>query len=68
MQNIATVGVEFRIYPNALEKALISSSGSKQGLVEARSVSQKMRILPVSPGLSCGSNTLNGTRIGSEQA
>jgi len=64
MQNITTVEGEFRMYPKALDKSLILSSGSKQGLVEARSVAQKSyKIILVSPGLSCGSNALDETRI-----
>jgi len=42
MQNITIVGGQFRMYPKAFEKAPISSSGSKQGLVDVRSVAQKL--------------------------
>ena len=43
MQNITTTGGEFKIYPKALEKApILSSSSSKQGLVEAGSIVQKL--------------------------
>ena len=34
MQNITIIRGEFRMYPKALENALISSSGFKQGLVK----------------------------------
>jgi len=42
MQNIATVGGEFRMYPKAFEKAPTSSSGSKQELVEDVSITQSL--------------------------
>jgi len=42
MQDIAKVRDEFRINPKALEKAPISSNGSKQNCVEAGSVTKKL--------------------------
>jgi len=61
MQNNAKVRGELRIYPKALEKALIPSSGSKQTYVETGSAVQKLRN---SPYISWGSNVLDETRIG----
>ena len=64
MQNITIVGGEFREYQKALEKAPILSSGSKQELVEAGSVAQKLQNSSSISGLSCRSNASDRTRIG----
>jgi len=42
MQNITIVGDKFRMYPKALEKAPIPSSGSKQSCVKVKSVVQNL--------------------------
>jgi len=63
MQNNAIMRGEFRMYPKAVEKELISSRDYKQGLVEATLLPKSCEILPVSTRLSCESNASDETRI-----